>query len=192
MSAISVLRRRAPHLLSQNVRLSLPSVAASRAFCAAPPTVRTTHILLYNYVDDVEEARKPFRAAHLTAARESAQRGELLLGGALAAPVDGGVLLFSTGDAAETFAERDPYVVNGIVTSWTIREWSVVAGSLELPPVPPFQASYEWKRVESEQVCPPGLEIEDLLARVPGQSLLIAAAAPADPFRTPPMTAVQV
>ena len=74
--------------------------------------------------------------------------------------MDGGVLLFSTGDAAETFAERDPYVVNGIVTSWTIREWSVVAGSLELPPVPPFQASYEWKRVEPDQVCPPGLEVE--------------------------------
>ena len=133
---------------------------ACRAFCAAPPTVRTAHLLLYHYVDDVEEARQPFRAAHLAAARASAHRGDLLLGGALAAPVDGGILLFSTGEAAESFAEHDPYVVNGIVTEWHVREWSVVAGSLELPPVPPFVASYEWKRVEPEMILPPGLEVE--------------------------------
>lgn len=132
-----------------------------RAYCTVPP-VRTLHLLLYHYVDDVEEARQPYRMAHIAAARESAQRGDLVLGGALASPVDGGVLAFSAGEAAEKFAEADPYVLNGIVTSWTVREWSVVVGSVvgQLPPTPPFRASYEWKRTEPDHILPPGLEIE--------------------------------
>jgi hypothetical protein len=70
------------------------------------------------------------------------------------------MLVFSTGEAAERFAEADPYVVNDIVTSWAVREWSTVVGALELPPVPPFAASYDWKRVEPGMLLPPGLEIE--------------------------------
>jgi len=136
-------------------------VAARRAFCA-PPTVRPLSLLLYHYVDDVLEARQPFRSAHLAAARAAVVRGELLLGGALNDPVDGGVLCFTGSEAAESFAETDPYVVNGIVTEWTVREWSVVVGSLasKLPPVPPFRASYEWQRVASDVVLPAGLQVE--------------------------------
>jgi uncharacterized protein YciI len=29
---------------------------------------------------------------------------------------------------AEDFARADPYVVNGIVTSWQVREWTTVLG----------------------------------------------------------------
>jgi len=82
------------------------------------------------------------------------------MGGALADPVDGGMLVFSASEAAENFAEADPYVINGIVSDWTVREWSVVVGALPLPPIPHFAASYEWKRVESGQLLPPGLEVQ--------------------------------
>ena len=29
---------------------------------------------------------------------------------------------------AEDFAENDPYVTNGLVTSWRVRPWNVVVG----------------------------------------------------------------
>ncbi|HYH65379.1 MAG TPA: YciI family protein, partial [Urbifossiella sp.] len=57
-------------------------------------------------------------------------RGELVLGGALADPTDGAVLLFR-GDspaAAEAFARADPYVRNGLVTAWRVRAWATVVG----------------------------------------------------------------
>jgi uncharacterized protein YciI len=62
-----------------------------------------------------------------------------VLAGALANPVDGTVLLFK-GDspaAAESFANADPYVTNGLVTKWRVREWTTVVGSdaeVALPP----------------------------------------------------------
>ena len=63
-------------------------------------------------------------------------RGELLLGGALAEPVDTAVLLFR-GDspaAAAAFAAADPYVLEGLVKSWRVRPWSTVVGpTAELP-----------------------------------------------------------
>ena len=52
------------------------------------------YLLLYDYVENVVERRAPHREAHLALAREALARGELLLGGALADPVDGAVLLF--------------------------------------------------------------------------------------------------
>ena len=70
--------------------------------------------------------------------KERLARGELVLGGALANPVDGAVLLFR-GDspaAAEAFAAADPYVTNGLVTRWRVREWATVVGdgaSVQLP-----------------------------------------------------------
>jgi uncharacterized protein len=85
---------------------------------------------MYDVVDDYVERRAPLRAAHIALAREAIARGELVLGGALANPADGVVLLFK-GDspkAAEAFAAADPYVKNGLVTSWRVREWTTVVG----------------------------------------------------------------
>src|SRR5262245_2852875 len=95
------------------------------------------YLLFYQAGDDYAERRKPFRAAHLQYAREAVARGELLLGGALANPVDGAVLLFRSTTAAivEEFAKNDPYVVNGIVASWHVREWTTVVGDAAQVPV---------------------------------------------------------
>ena len=89
------------------------------------------YLLLYDYVDDIVERRAPHREAHLAMARESHSRGELLLGGALADPVDGAVLLFRADSpkAVEEFVARDPYVAAGLVTRWRIRPWTVVVGA---------------------------------------------------------------
>jgi uncharacterized protein len=58
----------------------------------------------------------------------SSCRGELVLGGALADPVDGSILLFKGASraVAEEFAKGDPYVRNGLVTKWRVREWTTV------------------------------------------------------------------
>ncbi|NOT43016.1 MAG: hypothetical protein HOP14_00250 [Acidobacteria bacterium] len=88
------------------------------------------YLLIYDLADDYLERRVPLRAAHLRLAREAEAQGALVLGGALAQPADGAVLLF-TGDspaAAEAFARADPYVAHGLVTRWRVREWTTVVG----------------------------------------------------------------
>lgn len=99
------------------------------------------YLLFYEAGSDYAERRKPFRGAHLEHARGAAARGELVLGGAFANPIDGAVILFR-GDspaAAEQFAKRDPYVTNGIVKKWYVREWTTVVGDgaeVQLSPEP--------------------------------------------------------
>jgi uncharacterized protein len=89
-----------------------------------------THFLLtYDLAPDYLDRRPEFRHDHLALARAAVERGELLLGGALDPP-EQAVLLF-TGDAsgaAEAFARSDPYVRNGLVTAWRVREWRTVVG----------------------------------------------------------------
>lgn len=87
-------------------------------------------LLFYEVVPDYEERRKPLRPAHFEHARAAAARGDLVLGGAFANPIDGAVILFR-GDsqaAAAEFAKTDPYVVNGLVKRWYVREWTTVVG----------------------------------------------------------------
>jgi len=88
-------------------------------------------LLLYDLVDDYLERRAPLREAHLALARAAHERGELLLAGALADPTDEAVLVFTTDDVSvvEDFARNDPYVNEGLVTSWTVRRWNVVIGT---------------------------------------------------------------
>ena len=88
------------------------------------------YLLIYDVVADYTTARAPYRKSHLLHAMAAHQRGEILLAGALANPADGAVLVFQ-GDspkAAEDFARADPYVINGVVTNWRVREWTTVVG----------------------------------------------------------------
>ena len=96
------------------------------------------YLLMYDVVDDYVTRRVPLRAAHIGHARQSIARGELVLGGALANPPDGAVLLFrgSSPAAAEQFAQNDPYVINGLVKNWRVREWTTVLGPAAEVPLP--------------------------------------------------------
>jgi uncharacterized protein len=102
-------------------------------------------ILLYDVADDYVARRAEFRDAHLRKAWASHAREELILGGALADPVDGALLLFraESRDIVEEFARSDPYVVNGLVTRWRVREWSTVAGETAMNPLRPSAATGE-------------------------------------------------
>ena len=90
----------------------------------------TRFVLLYDYVENVIEKRAPFRADHLALANQYFERGELLMAGAFADPVDGAAFIFAVDDRArvEAFVAADPYVANGLVPSWRIRAWTVVIG----------------------------------------------------------------
>jgi len=88
------------------------------------------YLLFYEVGEDYVSRRAQFREEHLKKAWEASERSELVLAGALANPVDGAVLLFK-GDSreiAERFARADPYVLNGAVKRWYVREWRTVAG----------------------------------------------------------------
>lgn len=95
------------------------------------------YLLIYDAAPDYLERRGEFRAEHLARAWAACERGELLLGGALADPVDGAVLLFQgdSPEAAERFAEADPYVRNGLVARWRVRQWDTVVGETATSPV---------------------------------------------------------
>lgn len=85
--------------------------------------------LLYDYVEDMVERRVPHRDAHLQRVREFKAAGELVNAGALGEHAEGAILLFAPGcqAAAERFADGDPYVVAGLVPSWRMTRWNVVA-----------------------------------------------------------------
>ena len=90
----------------------------------------TYFVLLYTVVEDYISRRAPYRDEHLRLAREAHRRGELLLAGALSDPADRALLVFRAPDRAivEAFARHDPYVINGLVTRWEVRPWTVVIG----------------------------------------------------------------
>jgi uncharacterized protein YciI len=89
-------------------------------------------LLIYDYAPDWLERRAPVRPAHLEHARASVARDELQLGGAV--PHEDppfGLLLFKAEApaVAEGFARADPYVTQGVVASWRVREWITVVGA---------------------------------------------------------------
>jgi uncharacterized protein YciI len=97
------------------------------------------YLLFYDVGNNYADRRAVFRQAHLAKAWAAHERGELVLAGALAEPLDGAVLLFR-GDSprvAEDFARADPYVVNGLVPGWRIREWTTVVGETAAMPIRP-------------------------------------------------------
>ena len=87
-------------------------------------------LLLYDVVDDYVDRRGPFRAEHLSLVQKAHDRGELVMAGALADPADGAVFVFRgpSPQHAESFAQADPYVRNGLVKTWRVRKWNTVIG----------------------------------------------------------------
>jgi len=99
-------------------------------------------LLFYEAGPDYVERRPQFRAQHLGLAWAAYERGDLVVAGPLADPVDGAVLMFAGKDksVAEAFARADPYVTSGMVARWHVREWTTVIGDLAATPVKPEQA----------------------------------------------------
>lgn len=99
------------------------------------------HLLSYDLAPDYLDRRPAFRDAHLALAWETADKGELMLGGAVGDPVESALLLFTSADAARAFAEADPYVREGLVRAWRVLPWATVVGREAAAPVRPVVGS---------------------------------------------------
>ena len=97
------------------------------------------YLLFYDYAADYLERRNLYRTEHLQLAWAAHARGELLLGGVLAEPVDTGVLFFQAEgpETVEAFVAADPYVRGGLVKAWRLRPWLTVVGEGAADPVRP-------------------------------------------------------
>jgi uncharacterized protein len=91
--------------------------------------------LTYHTASDYLERRAQYRAEHLALARAAHDRGELLLAGAFQNPPDAALLVWKCADRApiEAFVAADPYVKNGLVARWEIRDWYVVIADDPMP-----------------------------------------------------------
>ncbi|SFJ81731.1 hypothetical protein SAMN03159338_2429 [Sphingomonas sp. NFR04] len=96
------------------------------------------HFLLrYTLAPDYLARRGALREAHLALAWAAADAGTLLLGGAVGDPPESALLLFGDAAAARAFAEKDPYVTDGIVAHWDVVPWTTVVGAEAANPIRP-------------------------------------------------------
>jgi uncharacterized protein len=84
------------------------------------------YLLYYEYVEDILDRRIPYRDAHLAAIRAAQDDGRILMAGPLSDPPRGAAIVFGDRDAAEAFAQADPYVLNGLVADWRVDLWKLV------------------------------------------------------------------
>ncbi|HXE44617.1 MAG TPA: YciI family protein [Conexibacter sp.] len=85
------------------------------------------YVLLYTSADGVAERAPAVFPRHRERYEEFHRRGLLLLVGPFEdAQEDGAMSVFTTREAAEEFAQGDPFVLEGVVSSWTVRGWREV------------------------------------------------------------------
>ena len=61
--------------------------------------------------------------AHRARLDEFHARGLLIAAGPLGNPPEGAMAIFTTREGAEEFIAGDPFVTNGLVSSWKLVEW---------------------------------------------------------------------
>jgi hypothetical protein len=83
------------------------------------------YVLFYESADDVLTKAPAHFPAHKVRLDDFHARGALLMVGTFANPQEeGSMSIFTSREAAEEFAEGDPFVLNGVVSRWHIREWN--------------------------------------------------------------------
>jgi hypothetical protein len=94
--------------------------------------------LIYDVVENFAERRLPVREVHLVHLHEAHASGLLQFSGPLGDPPDGALLIFRADSAAhvEEFARADPYVIQGLVTAWRVRQWTIVIAPEPAAPPP--------------------------------------------------------
>jgi uncharacterized protein len=87
----------------------------------------TRYVLLYESAEGVREKAPLHFAAHRARWQEFLDQGTLLQIGTFS-DLEGSMAVFATREAAEEFAQTDPFVLNGVVRSWRVREWNEAIG----------------------------------------------------------------
>jgi uncharacterized protein YciI len=89
--------------------------------------VSTKYVLLYEAADDVVTRAPIHFPAHRVRLVDFHTRGALLMVGPFSnAQAEGSMAIFTSREAAEEFVEEDPFVLNGVVRSWQIRQWNEI------------------------------------------------------------------
>jgi uncharacterized protein YciI len=79
------------------------------------------------------EKRAPFREDHLSLLTKLVESKTLIAAGAFTPTVNGGLFLFNYEKRKELdeFVKTDPYVVAGLVSEISVKEWSIAVGSIQ-------------------------------------------------------------
>jgi uncharacterized protein YciI len=85
------------------------------------------YVVFYESADDVVSKAPPHLPAHKARLDEFHERGLLLMVGTFANPQEeGSMSVFTTREGAEEFVAGDPFVLKGVVKSYSIREWNEI------------------------------------------------------------------
>jgi uncharacterized protein YciI len=85
------------------------------------------HVLFYDSAPDVLSKAPLHFPAHKARLDEFHAHGTLLMVGAFGDPQkEGSMAIFTTRAAAEEFVRGDPFVLNGVVREWHLREWNEI------------------------------------------------------------------
>jgi len=81
-------------------------------------------IVTYYAIEDFLPLAREHREAHVAALQAFHARGLLRSAGPLQDPFNGDALsVFVSREAALEFVEQDPFVKQGVVKAWDLREW---------------------------------------------------------------------
>ena len=85
------------------------------------------YLMTYKAVPDFLPLAEVNGPAHVARLQEFHGRGLLLMAGPLTEPLNGdAIAVFTSQEALEEFVSEDPFVVNGVVDTWTARPWNEV------------------------------------------------------------------
>ncbi len=85
------------------------------------------YVMSYRSVEDFLPLAQQHFPAHLERLHEFHARGVLLMVGTFDEPMNGDAMgIFTNRKAAEDFVAGDPFVLNGVVASWSIRPWDEI------------------------------------------------------------------
>jgi len=86
------------------------------------------HVMIYETTPDGLAKVPEHLAGHIARLDLFQARGTLLMAGPLLDGTGRALGIFTTRAAAEDFIRDDPFVVHGVVASWTVVEWKEVLG----------------------------------------------------------------
>jgi len=85
------------------------------------------YVLLYTSGENVAVSAPPHFPAHKARLDAFHARGDLLMVGTFGDPqAQGSMAIFASRKAAEEFASGDPFVLEGVVRAWEVRDWDEV------------------------------------------------------------------
>lgn len=82
------------------------------------------YVMFYEMAPDGLAKARIHYSTHRARLDEFHARGVLLMAGPWGDPAAGAMGIFTTREAAEEFIRDDPFVMNGVVKTWTLREWN--------------------------------------------------------------------